>query len=249
MKIISWNCNGALRKKLLEIDSLEADILVIQECEDPAQSTKAYKEWAGDYLWVGESKNKGIGIFPKNNNIVKKLEWFGEFKLSGVKSNSKSLNWSTNSLRLFLPFVINEKINALGVWTKGKDNEVFGYIGQFWKYFQIHKNNLARTNQIIIGDFNSNKIWDKTDRWWNHSDVINDLESIDIHSLYHHQFGEEQGNESHPTFYLHRNEEKPYHIDYAFVSKEYLNSNLELGEKEMWLSVSDHLPIILNLQS
>lgn len=249
MKIITWNCNGALRKKLSEVDSLEGDILVIQECEDPAQSTKAYREWAGDYLWIGESKNKGIGIFPKNNNAVRKLKWNGEFELSGVKSNSKSLSWSTSSLKLFLPFVINEKVNVLGVWTKGKNNEAFGYIGQFWKYFQIHKNNLAYANQIIIGDFNSNKIWDKADRWWNHSDVIHDLENIGIHSLYHNQFGEEQGKESHPTFFLYRNEDKPYHIDYVFVSKEYLNSSVELGKKEMWLSVSDHLPIILNLHS
>lgn len=79
MKIITWNCNGALRKKLVEIDRLEADILVIQECEDPARSTKRYREWAGDYLWVGESKNKGIGVFPKSDHTVKQLDWSEEF--------------------------------------------------------------------------------------------------------------------------------------------------------------------------
>ncbi len=83
MKIVTWNCNGALRKKVIEIDSLDADVLVIQECENPAESTKSYRSWAGKYLWVGTSKNKGIGAFPKNGNTVEKLDWQGDLKYQG----------------------------------------------------------------------------------------------------------------------------------------------------------------------
>ena len=38
MKIISWNCNGALRNKFQHIAELEADIYIIQECEDPIRA-------------------------------------------------------------------------------------------------------------------------------------------------------------------------------------------------------------------
>lgn len=74
MKIVSWNCNGAFRKKYHALEDFNADILIIQECENPTDSTVQFKKWAGEnYLWVGNNKNKGLGIFSKNGLKLNKL--------------------------------------------------------------------------------------------------------------------------------------------------------------------------------
>ncbi|GAB3479278.1 endonuclease/exonuclease/phosphatase family protein [Marinomonas epiphytica] len=248
LNIITWNCNGGFRNKLDPINKLEADILVIQECEDPARSTEAYKAWAGSqYLWKGESKNKGIGVFARNENTIQELDWQGSFTIQGLTSKSPTLTWHSNHLRLFMPVLINNEHTLLSVWTKGGRDDVFGYMGQFWKYLQIHRKELSNRKTIIAGDFNSNVKWDKPDRWWNHSDVIKELADLKVMSLYHKIYNEEQGRETQPTFYLHRNESKPYHIDYIFVSEDLLSrSKLEFPNEE-WLKFSDHRPMCMRL--
>lgn len=195
-------------------------------------------------------KTKVSASSQKNGNRVSALNWHGRFVTGGLKRPHQAHSWSTSDLKLFLPFRINEKLTVLGVWTKGRDAEVFGYMGQFWKYLQIHDKDLERPGTMIIGDFNSNAIWDKADRWWSHSGVVAELAQLNIHSLYHHTKSEAQGRESEPTFYLHRNTNKPYHIDYAFVSEGLLgSSDIEIGKAEDWLHISDHLPVTITISS
>nr|WP_288834706.1 endonuclease/exonuclease/phosphatase family protein [uncultured Flavobacterium sp.] len=231
MKIVTWNCNGALRKKFEHLKSLNADIYIIQECENPFEVKHTeYFNWANNHLWIGDNKNKGVGIFATPNIELQKLDWSDNFKGHRVK--------------YFLPCSVNNEFELLAVWAHSNNSPTFGYIGQFWKYLQVNKRCFGKS--LIVGDLNSNKIWDKWDRWWNHSDVIKELDDIGIESFYHKFYNEEQGKESLPTFFLHRNLEKPYHIDYIFGSK-YFSSNLkniEIGNIEKWLEISDHLPVI-----
>jgi len=231
MKIITWNCNGAFRNKHHAIEDEGADIWVIQECEDPARSTKAFKALVGeDYLWVGANKNKGIGVFSRKGLKLKRMDLDDE------------------GLQLFLPCVVNESINLIAVWTKHAGSPNFRYIGQFWKYLQIHKDVIRKMKPIICGDFNSNSIWDEWDRWWNHSDVVRELKDEGMESLYHFSTGEKQGEELSPTLYMHRKFERPYHIDYAFLPVGFLNSSgVRVGLYEEWIEYSDHMPVIMEV--
>ena len=230
MRIINWNCNGAFRKKFKLLEQFNADIIVIQECEDPERSNdKNYREWAKNFIWIGDNKNKGLGIFCTESLKI---------------SNN---NWETNNLKYFISANINDEFNIIGLWNHHANSPTFGYIGQFWKYLQINKNLMSKV--LVVGDFNSNKIWDKWDRWWNHSDVVRELEEIEIRSLYHEYFNEEQGEEQCPTFYLQKNILKPYHIDYAFADKKTFDKirSIEIGQKTEWLQWSDHMPILIDL--
>ena len=75
MKIVTWNCHGALRNKFYNLLSLLADIYIIQECEDPTQShNQEYKAWAKHHLWIGSTKNKGLGIFSTEHIKIAPLD-------------------------------------------------------------------------------------------------------------------------------------------------------------------------------
>jgi hypothetical protein len=228
---VSWNCNGAFRKKYPLLDGLQADICVIQECEDPERSGDlGYRAWAKNYLWVGSNKNKGLGIFAAESH---RLERVGQ---------------EVGPLELFLPCRVNGNINLLAVWTREAKSPTFKYIGQLWKYLGLHSSFLDTPYSALVGDLNSNACWDVWDRWWNHSDVVKSLGDIGLTSIYHHGLNEPQGSESKPTFYMYRRLDKPYHIDYAFCSKAFLpNARLEVGLPDQWLSVSDHMPLIVDL--
>lgn len=232
MKIITWNCNGAFRQKYHLLDRFNADVLVIQECEDPARSTDEYREWASNYLWIGENKNKGLAVFAQKKYDIERLEW------------------EVNRLQSFLPVKINQRLILLAVWTKQAGSKHFGYIGQLWKYLQLHKKKLV-SDTILCGDLNSSAIWHDHECWWNHLDVVRELEEINLHSLYHRYFSEYQGKEKQPTLYMHRKLEKAYHIDYIFAHESIMEPgySIEVGRADEWLKNSDHMPVIATISN
>ena len=211
--------------------ALEADLYVIQECEDPSVSSDVeFRTWCKNYLWVGENKRKGLGVFARDDLLLEKCELDpGEFEL-------------------FLPCRVAERLALLAVWTRISISPSFGYIGQLGMYLRRHKDFFEQDNLLIMGDLNSNAQWDRLNRRWNHTGVVGELEQIGLKSAYHYVQQEKHGQESTPTFFMHRHREKPYHIDYAFVSDSMLQEvSLVIERPDPWLEFSDHMPVILNI--
>lgn len=224
MRVVSWNCNGAFRKKYKHIQKLDADIYVIQECEDSCiVNDTEFKEFANNYIWRG-NKNKGLGIFAKNNICVEKNDW-----------NSFGLEW-------FLSCIINGKINLIALWGCGN------YIEDICVYFNIYEDKIKDLDDVLIcGDFNSNVCWDNKSKNRTHESLVKRLEDYGLESCYHVTRKEKQGNENMPTFYMYRKEEKSYHIDYSFYYKDKIDS-FDVGKYDEWTSLSDHMPIVLDIK-
>lgn len=233
MKLITWNCQGAFRKKAHAILSHNPDILIVQECECPEKLI--YKPAAPTpkhTFWYGDNPNKGIGIFSYSDYKIEVLEEF----------NPK--------FRYIIPLRVTgrgESFLMFAIWAMPcKENHDARYIGQVWLAIN-HYTELINQPAILIGDFNSNKIWDKKKRIGNHTDVVNKLADRNIHSIYHRHFNEEQGKEQQPTLFLQKKQTKPYHIDYCFASASIADKvkEVEIGTYKNWIEYSDHAPLVI----
>ena len=236
MKLISWNCQGAFRNKAEVILAHKPDILVVQECEHPDRLIFTTSVPKPKFLyWHGDNIHKGIAVYSYSDYSFELLPDFNP------------------EFRYVLPFRVTgngESFILFAIWAMdNKENREARYIGQVWLAIN-HYANLLNSPSVLIGDFNSNQIWDYKGRVGNHSDVVKKLSNHNIHSIYHQHFQQEHGKETIPTFHLQRKREKPYHIDYCFASSDMLDKfkSLDIGSCDDWIGHSDHCPLILEFE-
>ena len=230
MKIVTWNCNMAFRKKAIFILAEKPDVLIIPECENPEKlifNKDTMKPT--DIYWYGDNPNKGLGIFS-----------YCDYKITPLANHDASF-------RYVLPLTIeneHEKIICLAVWAQKPDKHD-NYGIQIWNAINFYADLLRNENVIIIGDFNSSAIWDKPNREANHTNIVKLLNELNFESAYHYFHKQEQGSETDPTLYLHRKLDRPYHIDYCFTSKSLTKrlKNVRIGKYDDWKNYSDHIPL------
>ncbi len=77
------------------------------------------------------------------------------------------------------------------------------YIGQIYLALEKYAS-LLKEPCIIVGDWNSNKVFDHIKRVKTHSEVVEFLEGFGIKSAYHQFSKEKQGEESKATHYFRK---------------------------------------------
>jgi exodeoxyribonuclease III len=233
MKIITWNCNMAFRKKANIILAHLPDILIVPECEHPEKIVfERDTPKPNDKLWFGENQNKGLAVFS-----------FGDLKI-------KLLDIHNPIFKFILPLSIyNDKVNwtVFAIWAQKPEHNDW-YVEYIWNAVHYYSKLLNNENVILAGDFNSNKIWDRPNRVCNHSNLVELLKTKDILSTYHCFHSQLQGKEKDSTLFMHRKVDKPYHIDYCFASKNLIDriKNVEIGTYDAWTKYSDHKPLIVD---
>lgn len=232
MRVISWNCNMAFRKKAQFLSEYQADVLVIQESEHPEKlGINELKEYT-NRIWIGSNRNKGLLVMSKKGFPFTQYPGYSE------------------KYRYILPLKVQGQYSfyLFAVWTQHtKDDWYYRYIGQLWKALNEYETLLAEPS-IVIGDFNSNAIWNPEHNKASHNDVANYLRKHDIESLYHWYTREEPGQEKTNTYSFLKKLDKCFHIDYCFASKFLIQKccNFKILDIKEWLKLSDHAPLMVD---
>ncbi len=161
MKIATWNCNMAFRKKAAFILADKPDIVIVPECENPERlNFDLNTQKPTDVFWYGENPNKGLGVFSYSN-----------YRFSLLKIHNPSF-------KTILPLAVTGgKIDftLFAIWANNSSEKNSQYIEQVWKAIHYYDSIIKNKATILIGDFNSNTIWDKPRREGNHSAVVKKL--------------------------------------------------------------------------
>lgn len=259
MKIVSWNCQGGFREKYKNIERLEADIYVIQECTDPEASRgtkyEDYCDFAGekgkDYYWIGDEPSeevkspKGLGIFIKNDIETELISnFYPDFKF-------------------FQLIKVKNSFNLMGVWAMPK------YVEMIHDFFDANED-IFDENLIMCGDFNSNHRFNYKHRKKDENGIAKDHDYLEeklngkgLYSVYHKLTNEKNGKESRFTFFQAKHLNYPFYLDYVYAGEEIIDNaellalykrnhkkipnKFEILDHSEWTKKSDHLPVVLEI--
>jgi exodeoxyribonuclease-3 len=239
MRIVIWNCNRGLHNKYEHLLALAPDIAVIPECANiDILSQKAPNFLPTSAVWVGDDRQKGLGVFT-----------FGPYQAEQAETYRSDFPhiWP---VRIHGPNIFN----LLAVWAcHAHKNSYEARQGPLMRAMNTYRAFIQDGPAVVAGDFNDNVLWDKPKRVNNHGVNVRALTSFRLRSAYHQSRGIDQGQEPEPTIYWRdRTIDGPrYHIDYCFVPEYWIDESLsvKIGDFQEWVAtgLSDHVPLVVDV--
>ncbi|WP_411375738.1 endonuclease/exonuclease/phosphatase family protein [Arthrobacter sp. MPF02] len=221
MRIVSWNCAMGFAKKRPLVEALKPDIAIL-----PETSQRHIEETDAPFkAWVGSNPHKGLGVV-------------------GFANRSYMLHEAGALLPWHIPFSV-DGLNVIGLWAHVRDKDL-KYVRVTHDVIDRHAGFLSSAPSLIIGDFNSNTVWDREHPGRTHSMLVKKLEALGLQSVYHKSHSQPHGKETTKTYFHTKKLHFGYHIDYAFLGG--TSASMAIGCPEDWLMYSDHMPLILDIE-
>jgi exodeoxyribonuclease III len=238
MRIVVWNCNMALHRKIDRLLALKPDVAVVPECATPELlRQKAALFIPEHFRWMAvKSEHKGLGVFA-----------FGRYGLElppGIDPDPE--------LRVMLPLRVTgpTPFNLLAAWSfNATDGISASDPGPLLRAIDRYGSFLSQGQTVVAGDFNNHRVFDKPGRACNFLSTVPVLNRLGLHSVYHRAHGlTHEQDEPHPTLFWMRHRDKPYHIDYCFASSTLIDrmTACTVGSFDEWGQHSDHMPLVVD---
>jgi exodeoxyribonuclease-3 len=243
MRLVAWNCNMALHRKLAALMALKPDIAVLSECASPERLIDRLGAGALDCepVWIGANRDKGLAVLAFNGYRAclahavyrKSLRLIAPVRVEGPTSFNLLAVWAQNF--------------SDGIRRKRQPGPLRLALTRDYPAF------LGEGPAIVAGDFNNNVFWDRPGYRINHAHTVALLERYGLVSAYHHARGEAQGAETEPTLYWRdRVKDGPtYHIDYIFLPRAWAAGlrEMSVGRFADWCGAgfSDHVPLVIDV--
>jgi exodeoxyribonuclease III len=230
MRLVTWNCQGKFREKAAHITAALPDIAVIPECENLERLRFGLGMALPTTLeWYGDNVSKGLGVFSYTGVTFDRYEGYDE------------------SIKYCIPLRVSQPrpVNLLAIWAMEGPTRKQSYVFQVYRAITRYSDFIRERDTILMGDLNSNRIFDAARKEGNHSQVVELLAAGGLVSVYHARFLQAHGEETRPTQYMNRNINRPFHLDYCFVPETWLPrlKHFSIGTYTEWCGLSDHCPL------
>jgi exodeoxyribonuclease III len=233
LRLVSWNCNMALRLKFDRLLSLRPDVAVVQECADPDAAGKGWRPDCAGYDWIGFNPDKGLGIFT-----------FGDLVLTRHPGYSEAY-------ALYLPVTVSGgcHFNLLGLWAADPLKVPEGATNDPFAALRHYRNFLAATPSIVAGDFNRLPQQMSVRRSGPGSSVVDLLAGIGLMNA-DFAMSDVSGRPALRRTHFHQRKfSRGFVVDYIFVptAEAARLTEFEVGDPHDWITWSDHVPLAAEL--
>lgn len=224
MRIVAWNCcRGPLAKKVEALDTLSADIAILTEAPSAEQSERL--------LWVPSGVSSlGVQVRAADGYQLRCLP-------------RADIPNCVTPVQVIGP----ESFTLLAVWTWPAPS----YVKAFTNALDAYSGLIGAGPTVVAGDFNGNPMYDKPRQLIKWGDAFTRLNELGLVSAYHQVNEVEYGEEADPTHHYLRKPDRPFHIDFCFVPREWAlrGLNATINSDEEWRAKSDHFPIVVDVAS